>query len=166
MSETLGCLDELIQDFVDTTVEVLSTMASLECSYTGDHQYEEIGADCDVATCLDITGILGFSGGRRGSIVVTFTNEIAKSAVGGMLGIEFEEIDSDVRDGVGELVNMIAGGAKTKLQDKGLDFELSIPNTVMGKNHRITVPAGTCRTRLDFVTSAGNFFVEVYLKKD
>ena len=117
-----------------------------------------------VTECLDITGVIGFSGGRQGSILISLSDAIALSAVGGMLGMELEEIDSDVRDGVAELVNMIAGGAKTKVQEKGFDFELSIPNTVIGANHQITAPASSSRTRMDFGTPSGDFFIEVYLK--
>jgi len=83
-----------------------------------------------------------------------------------MLGIEFTEIDADVRDGVSELVNMVAGGAKTKLQAKGIDFALSIPNTVIGPHHQIAPGASTTRTRVEFESDLGSFIIEVYLKQD
>ena len=156
----------LIQDFIDVTIEVLSTMASLEVKSTGHFQIENHENSLDVTACMDITGVLGFSGGRRGSVLVTFSREMALNAVGGMLGIELEEIDGDVTDGIGELVNMIAGGAKTRLQAKGIDFDLSIPNTVLGKAHQITAPAGTSRTRMGFESAAGSLFLEVYLKQE
>jgi len=120
----------------------------------------------NVTACMDITGVLGFSGGRKGSILVTFSDRIALAAVGGMLGMTLTEINADVRDGIAELVNMIAGGAKTRLQKKGVNFDLSIPNTVIGANHQITAPAGTSRTRIDFVSDDGEFFIEVYLKEE
>jgi len=124
------------------------------------------GNSKDITTCFDITAVLGFSGGRKGSLLVSFPQNIAFRAVGGMLGIEFNTIDSDVRDGVSELVNIIAGGAKTKLQAKGIDFELSIPNTIIGKQHQITAAASTSRTHVDFDSNLGSFFIEVYFKED
>lgn len=154
------------QDFIDTTREVFSTMAAMEIESKGVIEIDG-STDCkDITTCMDITGILGFSGGRKGCILVSLPESCALGAVGGMLGIEFDEIDSDVRDGVSELVNMIAGGAKTKLQSKGISFELSIPNTVVGQSHQITAPASTKRTRLEFGSPAGDFFIEVYLKEE
>jgi len=158
--------DDLVQDFIDITLEVMETMANIKVTSKGSVEINGSHAGLDVTSCMDITGILGFSGGRRGSILVTFSAETALKAVGGMLGIEFDKIDGDVRDGVGELVNMIAGGAKTKLQNKGVDFELSIPNTVIGNQHEITAPQSTSRVRMDFESTAGNFFIEVYLKKE
>ncbi len=68
--------------------------------------------------------------------------------------------------GVGEIINMIAGGAKTRLQQKAVFFDLSIPNTIIGQNHQITSPASAGRTRIDFESSAGDFFMEVSLKED
>ncbi len=120
----------------------------------------------DVTACLDITGILGFSGRRKGSLLVSLSKSIAFRAVGGMLGIEFTEFDADVRDGVSELVNIIAGGAKTRLQGKGVHFDLSIPNTVIGQDHQITAGSSTTRTRVDFDSDLGSFFIDVYLKED
>ncbi len=165
MAETL-LKDDLVQDFIDTTKEVLETMANMTVTSNGTRDIDGNVEGLDVTACMDITGVLGFSGGRRGSVLVTFSTETAIKAVGGMLGMEFETIDADVRDGVGELVNMIAGGAKTKLQSKGIDFELSIPNTVIGSKHEITAPQSSTRVRMDFVSDAGDFFIEVYLKQE
>ena len=156
--------ESVIQDFIDVTVEVLSTMAQLEVTPKGVQEIEGDSSLMAVTACMDITGVLGFSGGKQGSILVTFPERMALSAVGGMLGMEFTEVDGDVRDGVGEIVNMIAGSAKTRLQNRGINFELSIPNTVVGANHQIAAPASTRRTRIDFNSTSGGFFIEVYLK--
>ena len=164
MSGNIITKDNLIHDFIDVTGDVLSTMASFDIKATRVRQID--GNSKEITTCFDITGVLGFSGGRKGSLLLSFPRNIAFRTVGGMLGIEFTEIDSDVRDGVSELVNMIAGGAKTKLQDKGIDFELSIPNTIIGWEHQIAGGASTNRTRVDFDSDIGSFFIEVYLKED
>lgn len=167
MNDNLLMQESFVRDFVDITEEVLGTMAGLKVNCQGSVEINGGSAEgLDVTSCMDITGVLGFSGGRKGSVLVTFAEATALKAVGGMLGIECQELDSDVRDGIGELVNMIAGGAKTKLQAKGVDFELSIPNTVMGSFHQITAPASTSRTRIDFNSSAGKFFIEVCLKRE
>jgi len=166
MSDNIIAKENLIQDFIDVTGEVLSTMASFDVKAKEIQEINGKSEFTDITACLDITGILGFSGRRKGSLLVSLSKSIAFRAVGGMLGIEFTEIDADVRDGVSELVNIIAGGAKTKLQGKGVDFELSIPNTVIGKDHQIAAGASTNRTRVEFDSDLGSFFIEVYLKED
>ena len=141
-------------------------MASFEVKAKEFVQRNGTSECLDVTACMDITGILGFSGGRKGSVLITFTEVIALKIVGGMLGVTLSKIDAEVRDGVGEIVNMIAGGAKTILQRKGVFFDLSIPNTIIGQNHQITAPASAVRTRIDFESSAGDSFMEVYLKEE
>ncbi|HEX9654808.1 MAG TPA: chemotaxis protein CheX [bacterium] len=166
MSAYIIQAERIIDDFIKAVDEVFSQMAAVTIQV---EDVEEIDGqtDCmDVTTCMDITGILGFSGGRRGSILVTFSEAVALKAVGGMLDMEFNDINADVRDGVGEIVNIIAGTAKTRLQPKGISFDLSIPNTIIGFNHQITAPASTSRTRVRFTTIYGNFFLEVNLKED
>ena len=166
MLDNIIAKDNLIHDFIDVTGEVLSTMASFDVKAKEVQEKNGKSGHKDITACLDITGILGFSGGRKGSLLISLSKSIAFRTVGGMLGIEFTEFDSDVRDGVSELVNIIAGGAKTKLQAKGIDFELSIPNTVIGKDHQIAAGASTTRTHVEFDSDLGSFFIEVYLKED
>ena len=166
MSDNILASDNHIQDFIDVTRNVLSTMASFDVKAAEVREINGRGNSEYTTVCFDITAVLGFSGGRKGSLLVSFPKNIAFRTVGGMLGIEFTAIDADVRDGVSELVNMIAGGAKTKLQGKGIDFELSLPNTIIGQDHQITAAASTTRTHVDFDSDLGSFFIEVYFKED
>jgi CheY-specific phosphatase CheX len=55
-----------------------------------------------------------------------------------MLGEDDSEIDSDLLDGVGELVNMIAGTAKTTLGNGDYHFDLSIPAVLEGAKAAVT----------------------------
>jgi len=157
--------DGITQDFIEVTEKVLSTMAGLEVSHTSSSIVDESVNGLNITSCLDITGFVGFSGGAKGSVLITLSKDMALATVGGMLGVEFQEIDSDVGDGIGELINMVAGGAKTKLQERGIDFELSIANTVMGSDYQVTIPPGTNGIRLNFNSSAGKFFMEIFFQK-
>lgn len=162
MSENVLQTENLVADFIDVTRQVLSQISALEVTVK---EIKEVNGTLGTE-CMDITGILGFSGGRQGSIIMTFSEKLALRIVGGMLGIEFEEFDTDVRDGIGELVNIVAGGAKTRLQNRGINFELSIPNTILGRDHKITAATITNRTRIEFESPVGSFFIEVCLKDD
>ena len=155
-----------IQDFIHITQEVFSMMASLDVRSTG---VKKINGDIDskqLTACLDVTGILGFSGGRKGFILISLPESLALMSAAGMLGMEFSEVDDLVTDGVGELVNMIAGGTKTKLEGMGVNCELSIPNTVVGRNHQVTAPPAIPKVHLEFATEAGDFFIEAYIKEE
>lgn len=158
-------VDNLVGDFIDATKQTISQTSSLAVDVL---QVREVSDSPNSmgTKCLDITGILGFSGGRKGSIIMTFSEELAMKIVGGMLGVEFREFEADVRDGIAELVNIVAGVAKTRLQTKGVNFELSVPNTIFGDGHRITAPALTNKTRIEFEASNREFFIEVCLKDE
>jgi chemotaxis protein CheX len=165
MSVTNTKSQTFIQDFIDATVDVLTTMAFFEVETRNVKEMVTGSGAPSVTSCRDITGVLGFSGSRAGSILLTLSEKLGLQLVGGMLGTELSQIDYVVRDGVGELVNMIAGGAKTRLQTKGLDFVLSIPHTVVGQNHQITAPASARRTRIEFISGTDTFFVEICMKE-
>ena len=58
-----------------------------------------------------------------------------------MLSTKADKIsDDDVRDGVGELANMVSGNAKAALVDTPYHFGLSIPTVVIGSSHSIAHP--------------------------
>ena len=159
MNDNIVANENLIQDFIDVTEEVLSTMASFEIKAIEVQEINANGHTQDVTACFDITGILGFSGGRKGSLLISFPRNIAFGAIGGMLGIEFTEIDADVRDGVSELVNMIAGGAQCQFE--GLNISISLPNVIVGHNHNVSASKVTPRIVIPCTTDVGTFHVEV-----
>ncbi len=55
-----------------------------------------------------------------------------------MLGERFESVDLDVINLVGEITNMVTGGAKRLLEEMGYDFDLATPVVITGKEQKIT----------------------------
>ncbi len=160
--------DSFFSAIIPTTTEVLSTM----CSVNADiKNVEEIGPESgslDTTCCLDITGMLGFSASNElvGSILITFQLDVALAIVGGMHGCSREEAKTDVIDGISELVHIITGSIKTKLQEQAIDLHCSIPNIVTGIDVQISVPASTIRKRINFKSAEGDFFFEIVFKED
>ena len=77
MTVMLEHSEGLIQDFVDVTIDVMATMAFFDVKKKDAY---DVDNDCDalcVTTCYDITGVLGFSGDRTGSLVLTLSEELA-----------------------------------------------------------------------------------------
>lgn len=88
---------------------------------------------------------MGLAGDSDGVLVISLTSRLAKQIVGSMLGMSEDEFDSDadILDGVGEIGNMVAGGAKTTLAKGGLSFKLSLPTTVAGDKIVLQPKSGT-----------------------
>ena len=77
---------------------------------------------------------------QKPKIFLSYAHEdmgMAKRIYAGMVGQEATELDEDVRDAVGEIANMIAGGAKATLSKDGYNFRIAIPSIVVGAGHTI-----------------------------
>ena len=94
-------------------------------------------------------------------MAITFTSEAIFDIARRMLGEEVSEINSTVTDLVGEITNMVTGGAKRVLAEQGYDFDMAIPAVVAGKNHRITHKSNGLKIIIPFSIIAGKFYVEV-----
>jgi chemotaxis protein CheX len=68
----------------------------------------------------------------------------------------FTEVEGDA---VGELANMIAGGAKTQMQE--LSLSIGLPSIICGKHHPVGFPAGATPILIPFVSDWGPISSEV-----
>jgi len=123
---------EYINPFIASTVCVFDTM--LGCQLTRKDPYLKGGTQPE----HEISGIIGLSGKAKGTVVLSLSREAALKAAEAMLGEPTDDVDADVIDAVGELTNMIAGGAKAYLEH--LEMNLSIPNVITGKGHTVEFP--------------------------
>jgi len=150
---------EVINPFLESVANVLSTMAMLE-STPGKPSLK----NDDIAKG-DVSGIIGMSGANvAGSMAISFPKNVACEIVKRMLGDELDEINDTITDLVGEVTNMVAGGAKNQLMENGYDIGMASPVVVTGEGHSITHKAAGKRILLPFTTEVGEFFVEVCLE--
>ncbi len=123
---------EFVNPFLVSIMNVLATMAKTEAKPEKPFLKSEKSAKGDV------TGIIGLTGDKaKGSLAITFTEPATLHIVSQMLGENAQKIDESVADCVGEITNMVTGGAKKILSEKGYKFDMAIPSTVIGRNHSI-----------------------------
>ena len=152
---------EYINAFVESTVNALQTMAML----SPKREEIKIKKEGESAT-FDISGLIGIAGEAVGSVVLSFPESTALKVVSNFIGEEVTEVNRDVLDAIGELTNIIAGGAKKIFSEHGHHFKISIPNVVHGKDHKINRPKNVPCILVTFNSEAGKFAVEVSLKID
>lgn len=112
----------------------------------------------------DISGIIGVvSDTFNGSISISFPTAVFLGIVSRMLGSECKQIDPEIEDAAGELLNIIFGLAKTQLNRQGYALQQAIPSIVSGKGHSISQLSDGPRVVIPFSTPEGSFFVEVCL---
>lgn len=113
------------------TVEVFSSMLSLGIDTQDILESNSIGYK------KEVSGIIMILGDITGSFIFSLDSQTAVKAASAMVMEEFNEINEEVEDAVGEIINMIVGGLKTRISSENIDFELSVPTVVEGMNHKI-----------------------------
>ncbi|KAA0257738.1 chemotaxis protein CheX [Deferribacter autotrophicus] len=151
---------EHINPFIESTLAVFETMLGLR------PKKEELFIKKDDEPSFDISGIIGLTGQAVGSVVISFPESLALKVVSKFIGEDKKSVDDEVVDAVGELINMIAGGAKKIFTDKGLKFKISIPNVVTGKGHKIKRPSNVPCLGVKFKIDNEVFVIEVSLKEN
>lgn len=110
----------------------------------------------------DVSGLIGMVGPKtKGSLSITFEKSLALRIMQRMLGEKLTEIDEDVTDMVGEITNMVTGGAKQELSKKGYDFDMATPIVVSGKNHTIEHKHKGHVIIIPFNSDSGKAFIEI-----
>ena len=121
--------DGITKAIKDTTIEVFSTMLMMEI--TNDESF--VKDEKNVST--DLISSLHFFGDKyMGKIAVFSSGKVACDIANAMLGTEETMVNDEVKDGMGELVNMIAGGAKVKLMASLGNLHLLTPWVIAGRN--------------------------------
>ena len=88
-----------------------------------------------------VTAVVGFGGLLSGACVFKSGSSAAMKIAAHMTGMEFSEIDDTVKDGIGELCNMLAGAWKGKVPDLAANCGLSIPAVITGRDYHLHVQA-------------------------
>jgi len=88
-----------------------------------------------------VTAVVGFGGLLSGACVFKTGGSAAISIAAHMTGMEFEEIDDIVKDGIGEICNMLAGAWKGKVPDLSANCGLSVPAVITGRDYNLHVQA-------------------------
>ncbi len=144
---------EYINPFVTSLANIFETM--LNCK----PRRGEISLNHERTPKHFISGVIGLSGKAKGTVVLSLSKEVALKATSAMLMVETTEMNADVIDTVGELANMLAGGAKSELEQYKLS--ISLPNVVTGEGHDICFPHGVTPIHIPFETDWGPLSVEV-----
>lgn len=149
---------EILNPFLEAAVEVFRTMAGLEPRRGVPRiKGQEAGA-------FDVSGVVGFTGQVQGFVALSFREAAALYVAGAFMGEAVSAVDAEVKDAVGELANMVAGGAKSALAAAGYELRISIPSVIVGPGHSISRPRGIPCFEIPFETQGGPFSVELCLK--
>lgn len=150
-----------LNPFVEGAIHTLKLQCSTECI-----PLKPVPKDEGHDTLVEIAGVIGItSESFNGSISICFPEKTFLGVVGNMLGESYSEISQDVEDAAGELLNIIFGHAKKKLNEQGHALQKAIPTVVRGSKIRLKHMIQHQTFVLPFETEFGMFFIEISAEK-
>ncbi len=149
-----------MQPFIQETINTFEVMLGVR------PEDRELETKDSTDGTYDISAMVGITGSGSGGVVLSFPEDVACKIVSRMLGEEITELNQDVYDGLGELVNIITGNAKRGLVRYGYhDLALSLPNVVVGKHRTVwRTKDMPCLVKSFLSSEFGPFCVEVNIR--
>jgi chemotaxis protein CheX len=139
--------------FVDAVKHVCETMLQSRC---------QVGPVTSVGSghrMYPVTAVIGLSGELSGSLSFSVRVSGACQIAARMTGMECTEVDELVRDGVGEMANMIAGAGKRNLT--GVKLSLGLPQVILGEEYTVYSPRWCKHFWTPLVTDIGDASLDV-----
>lgn len=147
---------QIASPFVDAVTELMTSMVGVDCQISREvslDNYESF-----------VSGVITLSGNASGQVAVVFSQLASTGMVAQMLSLAPEEVDEEIlRDGVGEIANIVAGNAKSKLAELGFDLKLSLPTIVTGTNHHVALFKSEWVSHYGVESPLGSFKLSVWL---
>ena len=143
---------QLVNPFLVATLECMTVMADLK------PERKRLFLKTSPIMHGDVAGVIGLStiggSGVTGSVVVSFPDALARRIVGKLTMEEPETLAKDIiMDGIGEVANMVAGGAKRLLAGGQYRFNISTPTVLFGKQVNLYNPPNTVSIACEFTAN-------------
>ena len=155
-------LKEIINGFIRSVKNTLEIMAFTKINRT--HVYLKKQDD---PLRGDVSALISLFGDLDGTCAMSYHEDTAIKLIGKMMMDDsLNEMNKDVQDGLGEISNQTAGGAKNEIHSiLGTETKISVPTVITGSNHHIehkpSIPCIGCI----FETQCGEFYMEVSVYK-
>jgi len=117
------CLDKVL---LEGAKEVFETMVFMEIEQATEQDNKIEG--------WALLGSITFKGFHEGCLAICCGVDCAKAIAVNMLALDYEEVgEEETCDAMGEVVNMVMGSVKSRIQDEFGNLEVSIPSVVSGR---------------------------------
>jgi chemotaxis protein CheX len=149
---------ELAAPFVRAVEETFEKM--LGCAVSAGRVTER-----EAPSPRDVSAVVGFTGGRRGAVILSVSESAACRLVSRFAGEPIEETGPTVYDGIGEILNIVAGRAKTSLARTTGPIDMSLPTIVSGREHEVHRLRDAPTLLLPFASELGDFELVLILER-
>jgi len=147
-----------INPFIESVYEIFESMFRTEPVRGNIHS---------TTGCLDselINATISLEGSVSGIIVLALPVSTSLVLVNKLLSMDIAEVDENVLDGVGELTNIVAGAAKSRLpKEDDVPLKLGIPAVFKNVNEAKPLPDAETWVVIPFDSECGAFSIWVAL---
>ena len=153
--------NKYITPFIDATTKVLETMAFVKPVVGETFIWDKN------KTVAEVMGVIGFSNedeSIKGFMTIGFSKSSIIQIVSNMFGEEFETMNDEVREAVGEIANMISGQARQRISIMGTKLEAALPTIISGKDLEMNGAEGKDITMVNFEVEKGPFELGICLE--
>jgi chemotaxis protein CheX len=150
--------ERLVSEICLATESVLSTMMGL-ASTAGTANPESPGP----GPIGGVSAMVGIVGPWAGAGVVSCNERMACKLAGAMLLSEYDTVNEDVLDALGEVANMIIGNVKTNLEPDLGTLALGVPTVTFGKDFATRSTMKQAWTMVPFYCDGEKLIVQVLL---
>jgi chemotaxis protein CheX len=145
-----------INPFIKSIKNVFQTMMSQSV------EFQKPYVQSSITDRPDVSVVIGYSGDASGAVIMAFRKNVAEAVAGALAGVPMDLDHADFADALGEVANMVAGGAKAEFQ--GLDVNISLPSVIIGEKHEISHSKVNPSLVIPCETKLGNFLAHVSMK--
>ncbi len=145
---------ELINPFITSARHVFDTVFQLSI---------DVGPPAvlpHTAPSYAVSGVIGISGDVIGNVTISFPAPTARRLASLFTGEAPASLtDDDIADAIGELTDMIVGGARARFEHTR--FDMSCPSVIMGKANLVPPHSHARSCVLACICEAGEFAIEI-----
>ena len=151
---------DFINPFIDSSMQTLNGLCKVnnikaEKPYLLGNEKLEI----------DISGTFAISSPYfKGSIAISFDDDVYRDIISKMLEENIGEIDLDNQDGAAEIINIIFGQTKAVLNQRGYKLNRAIPSVMRGRGHKIYQDTRIPVLLVPFRSDLGKFWIQICVK--
>lgn len=142
------------------TISFFRTMLTMEVTH--GEATDSIGP----ASNPSLSATIGISGDLSGSMSLHVHPDVAGNIMEAWLGERLAPETAECRDGIGEIVNIVLGDAKTTMSSGNINFTFSIPHVIFGSEYQINYPSDVSVQNIGFQSPAGTFEVEIVSREN
>lgn len=152
---------DFINPFIESAIKTLNAL----CGVANINATKPYLLSDEEQLNIDISGTLAITSPYfRGSIAISFAQDVYTDLVSKMLEEGQEDITVDNQDGAAEIINIIFGQTKAVLNTRGYSLQRAIPSVIRGENHKIYQNSKIPVLLVPFSSDAGNFFIQICVK--